>query len=214
MQIAYTLTEIFKPAVQHNVTSTVIDFEMLLHKSLHQIQTAILSTMIQGVISPHDKLCLHFSSAALDEEFSKALLDIALNDLREMLSHFCRIYGEQEFFECSPDGYADVFICVGEADFHAKRTVLISDISSKFHISNYVQSYRDLNINSTDAASLKYFLKYVFGFDDFREGQIEGITRLLEDRDSIVLLPTGCGKSLIYQLSSLLVPGKIVVIAE
>ncbi len=211
--VADILKLVLDPSAQSHAGATVTDFEMLLHKSLHQIQIAVLSTMIQGVIDPNDKLNLHFSSAAFDEELSDALLSIALDDLREMLSHFCRIYGEQEFFVCRPDDNADVCICIGEPDFHAKRTVLISDISSKYHISNYIQSYRDLNVKSADDASLRYFLKYVFGFDDFREGQTEGITRLLEGKDSIVLLPTGSGKSLIYQLSSLIVPGKIVVIS-
>lgn len=58
----------------------------------------------------------------------------------------------------------------------------------------------------------KYFLKYFFRFDDFREGQWEGIERTLSGNDSLVLLPTGHGKSVVYQLASLLKPGTALIV--
>ena len=39
-----------------------------------------------------------------------------------------------------------------------------------------------------------------FGFDDFRPGQYEAVQAALEGRDSLVVMPTGGGKSLCYQL--------------
>ena len=47
---------------------------------------------------------------------------------------------------------------------------------------------------------------------DFRDSQAEAITNLLQGLDTVVLLPTGAGKSLIYQLSGLLLPGSTIVI--
>ena len=44
----------------------------------------------------------------------------------------------------------------------------------------------------------------MFGYDDFRPGQKEGIMRILEGKSSLVLLATGSGKSLIYQLPAYL----------
>lgn len=59
---------------------------------------------------------------------------------------------------------------------------------------------------------LRYFLQTVFRKNDFREGQFEAIARTLGRKDSIVLLPTGAGKSLIYQLAGLLSPGVTMIV--
>lgn len=57
-----------------------------------------------------------------------------------------------------------------------------------------------------------YFLKYFFRFRDFREGQWEGLQRTLRGKDTLVLMPTGHGKSAMYQLTALLRPGSCLVI--
>jgi ATP-dependent DNA helicase RecQ len=57
------------------------------------------------------------------------------------------------------------------------------------------------------AADLEFFLRLVFGKENFRPGQREAVERALEGEDALVLLPTGGGKSIAYQLASLLLPG-------
>ena len=56
-------------------------------------------------------------------------------------------------------------------------------------------------------------LQTVFGFSGFRENQEAIILRTLEQKDSVVLMPTGGGKSLCYQIPALLNPGVTVVIS-
>ncbi len=56
-------------------------------------------------------------------------------------------------------------------------------------------------------------LREHFGFEDFREGQREVIDAILEGRDTVVVMPTGGGKSLCYQLPALMKPGATIVIS-
>lgn len=56
-------------------------------------------------------------------------------------------------------------------------------------------------------------LKDVFGFENFRRGQSEVITHILSGSDSLVLMPTGGGKSLCYQIPALVLPGLTIVVS-
>lgn len=56
-------------------------------------------------------------------------------------------------------------------------------------------------------------LKSVFGYSSFRQNQEEIISAVLAGRDVFSSMPTGAGKSLCYQVPSLLLPGLSVVIS-
>ncbi len=64
-----------------------------------------------------------------------------------------------------------------------------------------------------EAISLKEVLKDVFGFDNFKGNQETIIRHLLSKKDTFVIMPTGGGKSLCYQLPALMCEGTAIVVS-
>lgn len=59
----------------------------------------------------------------------------------------------------------------------------------------------------------KTVLKDIFGFDEFRLLQETVINEILEKKSQLVLMPTGGGKSLCYQIPALILPGTTIVVS-
>ena len=68
----------------------------------------------------------------------------------------------------------------------------------------------DVTENSQDAPH--FILQKVFGFETFRESQLEVINNILNGIETIALLPTGGGKTVIYVVAALLRKGITIVI--
>lgn len=60
---------------------------------------------------------------------------------------------------------------------------------------------------------IKGFLKKYYNFDSFRLGQEQAIDNILNKKDSVVIMPTGGGKSLIFQLPALVLDGITIVVS-
>lgn len=100
----------------------------------------------------------------------------------------------------------------------ARQTIVIKSLhhTDQNRTFNFYPSIKYFNApeNREDKSieDLNFFLQSFFRKQTFREGQVEILSKALQKKNPIALLPTGAGKSLTYQIASLLQAGLIIVI--
>lgn len=72
-------------------------------------------------------------------------------------------------------------------------------------MTNFVEIFIFMDINET--------LKRYFGYESFRQNQEAVIRHVIAGNDALVLMPTGGGKSICYQIPALTLPGTVIVIS-
>jgi len=76
-----------------------------------------------------------------------------------------------------------------------------------------VISHEEGNVTRETMRNPREILKKYFGYDDFRMQQQQAVDNVLQGRDTFVLMPTGGGKSLCYQVPALALDGTAIVIS-
>lgn len=142
----------------------------------------------------------------------------ALYDLKQLSAAVCDLYECPRYFannfysyEIDETSYAIRFN--GKADVSSGNEAQLNCVrpftgSPKFDFTRVNESAKITFVEN----AVNFLLDYIFRFKSFREGQVDAIRRTLKRQDSIVLLPTGSGKSIIFQLISLITPGTAIVV--
>jgi len=65
----------------------------------------------------------------------------------------------------------------------------------------------------SEVKSINQILKNIFGYDSFRDGQQEVIEHILSQKDALVIMPTGGGKSICFQVPALYADGLTIVVS-
>jgi len=198
-------------------------------KLAHQVQLILLQAIQSGFLNLEDEVAWYVV-ADLDEIgiFNKkealAILSKSVTDFIELLGKLSKLYSirlgtkepECNLFSDYNAGNSTNAIYISFSDKFTSDlpTFHVQNIYFPFHIANSSFPAIPLieGLEKPQEKDLEYFLQYLFRKPYFWEGQYDGITRALQGKDALLLLPTGAGKSLVYQLASLLLPGRTVVI--
>lgn len=179
-----------------------------------------MSVEYENLILPKIKLTIisndqyNSSPLHLDEyHVSNATQEIR-NIEYDLVIHYSSDIKRDEYtfdeYKAKNDCYFAVF-SVDDNNLNAKRYVYTSDrINYKPFVT---KNERGIFIENKDQVErLTYFLQLLFRKEKFRDGQLPILSRALSNKPVIGLLPTGSGKSLTYQLATMLQPGITIVI--
>lgn len=182
-------------------------------------QIAILEMLKTGLIDIEDAAWKIDYRCDIPNQEHADLLRVAVDDLFDLVSNVCSLCGRSfaapKILICSEaKSKIDVsaskmwderdvrsqFVCVRSDYYESKNYYSVSCANPIRY-----QTLEEKRRSEVDA-SLTFFLKYLFGYETYRPGQMGVIRRALARNATLGILPTGSGKSLCYQMACLLQP--------
>lgn len=183
----------------------------------HQVQCSLVELAKHQRIGKGAKLGFVWNG-----KVNNNLSIVARASLKDLI---CLSQSVSELYDCE-NPFLDV-ACAGEGEAPDFTINYGSDGtpcgSREARLSEYRRTDRDCSYDPIQIQSpvethptpglLTFLLRYIFRFESFREGQYPALARALGREDTIVLLPTGSGKSVIFQLLSLITPGTAFIVS-
>ncbi|WP_443730292.1 DarT ssDNA thymidine ADP-ribosyltransferase family protein [Slackia isoflavoniconvertens] len=204
-----------------DVSSQGDGYDQWCFRTAHQIQSAMVELMKQQRIGGSAKICFTMNG----EQYSDVsyIAAEALGDLADLAEHLSDLYdcpnliGRPEC--CSDPEAADLVL-----NWTSSDDVIDADVDDRtahifgFTLAGQAATYTPIQLQEPARTkptleNLTFLLNYIFGFEEFREGQYPALLRALQRHDTIVLLPTGSGKSVIFQLLALITPGTAFIVS-
>jgi ATP-dependent DNA helicase RecQ len=197
-------------------------------KYFHQLQLSLLAALRGAWLRLDAPWCIGVAlpTPLRGDPRAAAIIPLAVADLLELLGRLGRLHGRplpalEPRVAIVGDGAVnhELDVLVGPADgsidslsLNVRARFLVSDLCFPAEIRAPLTAASPARLVSPQREDARWFLHYLFRKDDFWEGQWETIQRTLRGFDSVVLLPTGAGKSIAFQLAALLLPGRCVVV--
>lgn len=187
-------------------------------RRIQQIQLLLVEAFEIGLISCDEAsvtpIYIKLDKVA-EHDLGERLIDIAINDFNNLI----RDVGLSLDFEKVPTvrlGNADEsnlsLNFSGESVVGSKPSIFIRD--TYFPAPSIIEIPRThpFIAQNVDRSSCERLLMRIYNYSEFREGQFEAVERALKGQDSLVLLPTGSGKSIAFQLAVFLRPGVGIIV--
>lgn len=197
-------------------------------KYFHQVQLSLLTALRGGWLRLGEPWCIGVAlpTTLRGDPRATAIIRLAVADLLELIARLARLHGRtiptpEPRVVIVGDAEVDqeLDVLVGPADGTiddftqgVRARFLVSDLCFPAEIQAPLTAASPARLGSPQREDARWFLHYLFRKDDFWEGQWEVIERTLRGLDSVVLLPTGAGKSIAFQLAALLLPGRCIVV--
>jgi ATP-dependent DNA helicase RecQ len=183
----------------NNLAAATRDYDNLQFPS---VELTIINAEHQSSNLHLDADVFAYANKALSEQEYDMVIDFSIQEKCKPLSvEFSEFKAKNQCYfniRSSEKVYAERVIYTSDRIVYKPLTVLNA------------QGMHD-NIEET-VEHLRYFVRLLFRKFDFREGQLPIISRALQLKSVIGLLPTGGGKSLTYQISALLQPGVTIIV--
>lgn len=171
--------------------------------AFHRLQCAALLVESSGLPSRLETDLARLGEFSTDE--ASGLCELARTDLGRLLNDLGRLYPQTNG---SIEGPLSVSWTGGMRP--GRRTAWVADGGERTGCS----ALRADGISyQHDEDALASLARRIFRVETLRAGQADGVAALLSGRDLSLHLPTGGGKSLVYQLAALLMPGTALVVA-